>query len=56
MDLMSERQWKRWDVMGRLNAGKLTMADGAKIQVLETPPRIRGETARDRASGPPDSA
>ena len=31
MDLMSERQWKRWDVIGRVNAEKLTMADAARI-------------------------
>jgi transposase len=31
MDLMSERQWKRWDVIGRVNGGKLTMAEAAKI-------------------------
>lgn len=28
---MSERQWKRWDVIGRVNGGKLTMAEAAKI-------------------------
>lgn len=28
---MSERQWKRWDVVGRVNAGKLTMNEAAKI-------------------------
>ena len=31
MDLMSERQWKRWDVIGRVNAEKLTMAEAARI-------------------------
>jgi hypothetical protein len=31
MDLMSERQWKRWDVVGRVNGGKLTMAEAARI-------------------------
>jgi transposase len=31
MDLMSERQWKRWDVMGRVNAERLTMAEAARI-------------------------
>ena len=29
--MMSERQWKRWDVIGRVNAEKLTMADAARI-------------------------
>ena len=31
MDLMSERQWKRWDVIGRVNTERLTMAEGARI-------------------------
>jgi hypothetical protein len=31
MDLMSERQWKRWDVVARINAGKLTVAMGARL-------------------------
>lgn len=31
MDLMSERQWKRWDAIGRVNAEKLTMSEAAKI-------------------------
>jgi len=28
---MSERQWKRWDVIGRVNAEKLTMREAAQI-------------------------
>ena len=28
---MSERQWKRWDVIGRVKAEKLTMAQAARI-------------------------
>lgn len=31
MELMSERQWKRWDVIGRVNVEKLTMAEAARI-------------------------
>jgi hypothetical protein len=31
MDLMSERQWKRWDAIGRVNAEKLTMSEAARI-------------------------
>jgi len=31
MELMSERQWKRWDVIGRVNAEKLTMVEAARI-------------------------
>ena len=28
---MSERQWKRWDALGRVNAEKLTMSEAARI-------------------------
>ena len=28
---MSERQWKRWDAIGRVNAEKLTMSEAAQI-------------------------
>lgn len=31
MDLMRERQWKRWDTVARLAAGKLTMREGARL-------------------------
>jgi hypothetical protein len=31
MELMSERQWKRWDAIGRVNAEKLTMKEGAQL-------------------------
>jgi len=31
MEQMSERQWKRWDVIGRVNAEKLTMVEAARI-------------------------
>jgi transposase len=31
MELMSERQWKRWDAIGRVNAEKLTMREAAQI-------------------------
>jgi transposase len=49
MDLMSERQWKRWDVIGRVNAGKLTMAEAAKICGISLRQlwRIRGRVAEE---------
>src|SRR5438034_354512 len=31
MAQMSERQWKRWDVIGRVNAERLTMVEAAGI-------------------------
>ena len=31
MDLMSERQWKRWDAVARVAAGKLTMTEAAQV-------------------------
>ena len=31
MELMTERQWKVWDVMRRLKAGALTTEEAAKI-------------------------
>jgi transposase len=31
MELMSERQWKRWDAIGRVGVGALTMAEAARI-------------------------
>jgi winged helix-turn helix protein len=31
MDKMSERQWKRWDAIAAVNAGKLTMAKAAQL-------------------------
>jgi hypothetical protein len=31
MDLMSEAQWKRWDAVARLVAGKLTMGEAARV-------------------------
>jgi hypothetical protein len=31
MELMSERQWKRWDAVGRVNELKLTMREAAQI-------------------------
>ena len=34
MELMSEGQWKRWEVVGRLRAGKLTMAQAALVLAL----------------------
>src|SRR5437016_8921167 len=34
MELMSEGQWKRWEVVGRLRAGKLTMVQAALVLAL----------------------
>src|SRR5437870_1889935 len=34
MDLMTEGQWKRWDVVSRLRAGKLTVAQAALVLPL----------------------
>jgi hypothetical protein len=31
MELMSERQWKRWDAVARLTAGKLTVGEAASV-------------------------
>jgi len=31
MDLMSEGQWKRWDAVARLAAGKLTTDEAARV-------------------------
>jgi hypothetical protein len=49
MDLMSERQWKRWDVIGRVNAAKLTMMEAARICGLSIRElrRIRGHVTAD---------
>lgn len=44
---MSERQWKRWDVMARVNAGKLTMNEAARICGISVRQlrRIRGRVS-----------
>jgi len=46
---MSERQWKRWDVIGRVNAERLTMVDAARICgiSLRQLRRIRGWVAEE---------
>jgi len=31
MELMSEGQWKRWDAVARLGAGKLTLQEAARV-------------------------
>jgi hypothetical protein len=46
MDLMNERQWKRWDVVERVNQGQLTMGEaaticGLSIRQLRPPPSGR---------------
>jgi hypothetical protein len=49
MDLMSERQWKRWDVIGRVNGEKLTMAEAARICGISVRQlwRIRGRVGAE---------
>src|SRR5436309_1200634 len=49
MDLMSEGQWKRWDVIGRLRAGKLTLAQGALVLALSVRQvrRVRERVAKE---------
>src|SRR3989442_15209604 len=55
MELMSEGQWKRWEVVGRLRAGKLTMAQAALVLALSVRQvrrlRDRGATEGRRALG-----
>src|SRR5205809_831488 len=51
MDLMSEGQWKRWDVIGRLRAGKLTLAQGALVLALSV--RVRRGRGRGAEEGRP---
>ena len=40
---MSEGQWKRWDAVARLGAGKLTLAEAARVL------RLSVDAARTRA-------
>jgi len=49
MDLMSEGQWKRWDVLGRLRAGKLTVAQAALVLALSVRQvrRLRDRVAQE---------
>lgn len=50
---MSERQWKRWDAVGRLNAEKLTMKEGAAICGISVRQlrRIRKRVAEEGKAG-----
>jgi transposase len=49
MELMAEWQWKRWDAVSRLGAGKLTMAEAAKVLGLSVRQVRRIRRAVERA-------
>ena len=49
MDLMAEWQWKRWDTVARLSAGKLTMAEAARMLRLSVRQVRRIRRAVERA-------
>jgi hypothetical protein len=53
MDLMSERQWKRWDTVARVVAGKLTMREAARLLRVSVRQlrRIRRAVERDGRAG-----
>lgn len=53
MDLMSERQWKRWDTVARVVAGKLTMREAAGMLRLSVRQvrRIRRAVERTGRAG-----
>jgi hypothetical protein len=53
MDLMAEWEWKRWDAVARLAAGKLTMPEAAKVLGLSVRQvrRIRRAVARAGGAG-----
>jgi len=53
MEQMSERQWKRWDAVGRVNAEKLTMKEAAAICriSLRQLRRIRKRVAEEGKTG-----
>ena len=53
MDLMREQQWKRWDAIARVGAGKLTMGEAARalgVSVRQVR-RIRRRVEREGRSG-----
>src|SRR2546429_5638002 len=58
MELMAEWQWKRWDAVARLGAGKLTLQEAARVlrlsvrQVRHRPSRLpRGGVLDRHAEG-----
>src|SRR5438876_6804829 len=54
MELMAEWQWKRWDAVARLGAGKLTLQEAARVlrlsvrQVRHRPSRLPRVGVLDR--------
>src|SRR2546422_962182 len=49
MDLMAEWQWKRWDAVARLGAGKLTLQEAARVLSLSVRQGGRIRRAAGRA-------
>src|SRR2546425_13095211 len=49
MELMAEWQWKRWDAVGRLVAGKLTVHEAARVLRLSVRQVRRIRRAVERA-------
>src|SRR2546422_10379631 len=49
MELMAEWQWKRWDAVARLGAGKLTLAEAARVLRLSVRQVRRIRRAVERA-------
>ena len=49
---MAEWQWKRWDTVARLSAGKLTMAEAARMLRLSVRQVRRLRRAVERAGRP----
>src|SRR5438046_437859 len=51
MELMAEWQWKRWEAVARLGAGKLTLQEAARVLQLSVRRVRRVRRAVDDASG-----
>src|SRR2546422_8157675 len=49
MELMAEGQWKRWDAVARLGAGKLTLQEAARVLRLSVRQVRRIRRAVERA-------
>src|SRR5438874_12608412 len=49
MELMAEGQWKRWDAVARLGAGKLTLQEAARVLRLSVRQIRRIRRAVERA-------
>src|SRR5438552_19058495 len=49
MELMAEGQWKRWDAVARLDAGKLTLQEAARVLRLSVRQVRRIRRAVERA-------